>query len=72
MACPDRLKDARIVAEIERRKKILESQHSSSVNSMVLIINDTLYNAINMLGQDNIISIVKKDYNLWEITIESN
>ena len=65
MACPDRKKDARIIAEYKKRK--LPSENTIILTESTIFEGD-LFSIIHTIELINIISIIKAGDNSWEIT----
>lgn len=66
MACPDKKKDARIIAEIERRKNVLENPEFIHE---ILILEGDLFFVANTVNEKEVINISKLDDNSWEIEL---
>lgn len=66
MACPERKKDARIIAEYNRRKLALEN---TEIITETNILKGDLFTIINTVDLNRTVSIVKVSANSWEVKV---
>ena len=66
MACPERKKDARIIAEYNRRKLALENTEIITVTN---ILEGDIFSIIHTIDLNKTESIVKVSDNSWEVKV---